>query len=334
MTYPSNPAPSVQAEFWLTIALTAVPGMLGGITNGVSMFLKQVKAEPKDWPPNGNLSVPAFFLAQALSGVGGALAALLATLWANRFPEASQFFEAKALLTLLTTSYVAGYVANRLLPAIAESLYEQVSKLAERARKTSEQAEEAKKAGDEASERASSAEANANKAVELATEMVRASGYLAAKDFSQPIATLTLVAKLAELMHSFPTNRTLNILLARLYAEAARDHESAIAVLTAFVEAKKRIGEDGDVHTADACWNLANYYEEKFKTLRDASLRIKAIECLTESMKRMPSYYMDLMNDEDFAELRKSAESATLLAEAKLRYEEWLRKQKPENKSG
>jgi hypothetical protein len=94
MELPAGSLPSVVAEFWLTILLTAVPGVMGGITNGVSMFLRDINAKPDEWPPNGNLSKVGFFFAQALSGLGGSLAALLVTLWANRFPD--QLFATKA----------------------------------------------------------------------------------------------------------------------------------------------------------------------------------------------------------------------------------------------
>ena len=152
MLDPSNAEPSVAAEFWLTMAFTVIPGTLGGIVNGISMFLKEIKVKDEDWPPNGHLSMPAFFLAQALLGMGGALAALLVTLWANRFPDS--LYTTKAWLSLVCTGFVAGYVANRLLPAIADSLYNRLIKLGEKTEIAGEKAEAAKVAVAEANQRA------------------------------------------------------------------------------------------------------------------------------------------------------------------------------------
>jgi len=323
MIFQSNsPAPLV-LEFWLTIAFTTIPGVLGGITNGVSMFLKEIRAKPEEWPPNGNLSAPAFFLAQALSGLGGALAALLVTLWANRFPD--PFFETKSWLTLVCTGFVAGYVANRLLPAIADSLYNRLTRLNEKTDKVEAKAEAAKQAVAEANDMAEVAEKNANRAIQLASELVRTSDYLRAKDFSQRRTTLTQIARLSELLLWFPANRTLNILLARLHDEAAGDCLSAIAVLTAFVEAKTKAGEGRDEHTADAYWNLGNYFEEERKKTGDMAFRAKAIQALRESITRVPIYYNDLAKDDDFNELRESPEGKALMAESKRLYEEWLK---------
>jgi hypothetical protein len=315
---------SVQ-EFWLAIALTAIPGILGGITYGVSVFLKEIKAKDSDWPPSGNLSRFSFFFAQALSGMGGALAALLVTLWANRFPD--PFYEIKAWLSLVCTGFVAGYVANRLLPAIAESLYNRLKQLSDKADEAGIKADETRKAVDQANERVTAAEERTRQAVQLATEMVRTRDYLAGKDFEQRSKTMTQVATLTELAKTFATNRTLNILLARLYDEAAGDRPSAISVLTTFIEVKKQHGEDQDADTADALWNLANYFDRDGLARKDASLRTKAVETLRKSLLRVPSYYRDLLQDDDFAALRESVEGKQLLAEAKPAFEAWKQSQ-------
>lgn len=315
---------SVQ-EFWLAIALTAVPGVLGGVTYGVSVFLKEIKARGTDWPPSGNLSKPAFFIAQALSGMGGSLAALLVTLWANRFPD--PFFDIQAWLSLVCTGFVAGYVANRLLPAIADSLYNRLKQLSEKADEAGVKAEETRQAVNQANERVSAAEQKTKQAVQLATEMVRTRDYLDGKDFAQRSKTMTQIATLTGLAESFPTNRTLNILLARLYDEAIGDHQNAIAVLSAFLEAKKKNGEDSDADTADALWNLANYFEVEGREQQDPALRTKAVETLKQSLHLVPAYYSDLMKDQDFAALRESPEGKEMLLAVKPEYEEWLQSQ-------
>jgi hypothetical protein len=335
MVYTSG-TPSISDEFWLAIALTAIPGVLGGVTYGVSVFLKELKAPGQDWPPSGNLSKRAFFSAQALSGMGGSLAALLVTLWANRFPE--PFYEIKAWLSLVCTGYVAGYVANRLLPAIAESLYNRIKQLSEKAEDAGVKAdaavgkadansvklEETQKAVTQASERVTAAEQRTKQAIRLSTEMVRASDYLAAGDFGQKSKTMAQIDTLSELATVFPTNRTLAFLLVRFYDEAAGDCPKAVSTLEAFIDAKKQHGEDGDADTADALWNLASYYVDGGQEAQDPAMQTKAVEALRRSLQIVPSYYSDLMQDEGFAALKGSSEGQEMLRKAKAAYESWL----------
>jgi hypothetical protein len=324
MVIPPSASFSVQ-EFWLAIALTAIPGVLGGITYGVSVFLKEVKAQSSDWPPSGNLSKLAFFLAQALSGMGGSLAALLVTLWANRFPE--PFFEIRAWLSLVCTGFVAGYVANRLLPAIADSLYNRLKQMSAKVDEVGVKAEETQQAVNQANARVSAAEQKTKQAVQLATEMVRTRDFLAGKDFAQRSKTMTQISTLIGLAESFPTNRTLNILLARLYDEALGDRQNAIAVLNTFLDAKKKSGSDKDTDTADALWNLANYFEIESRQQKDATLRSKAVEILRQSLQIVPAYYSDLLKDEDFVPLRESEEGKAMLLAVKPLYDAWLSEQ-------
>jgi hypothetical protein len=223
-------------------------------------------------------------------------------------------------------------VANRLLPAIADSLYNRLTKLAEKTDEAGVKAEEAKQAGIYANERVAQAELKTRQAVQLATEMVRARDYLESKEFAQRTKTLTQIATLSELARSFPTNRTLNILLARLYDEAAGDRHGAIGVLVAFVGAKGMSGEGEDANVADALWNLAYYYfyDSDGKPTKDDALRIKGIGAMEEALRRVPSYYVALTHDDDFASLRESPEATAMMATAKLAYEEWAKMQ-PQN---
>lgn len=320
---------SVQ-EFWLAIGLTAIPGVLGGVTYGVSVFLKELKAQSSDWPPSGNLSKMAFFSAQALSGLGGALAALLVTLWANRFPD--PFFEIKAWLSLVCTGFVAGYVANRLLPAIADSLYNRLKQLSDKADEAGVKAEETRQAVNQANDRVSAAEQKTKQAVQLATEMVRTRDFLAGKDFSQRSKIMTQIATLSGLAASFPTNRTLNILLARLYDEALQDRQNAIGVLNAFLQAKKEAGADQDTDAADALWNLTEYYYfeidgQQRRPRQDPALRAQGVESLRQSLQIVPAYYPDAQKDPDLAPLRESEEGKKMLLAFKPQYDAWLQAQ-------
>jgi outer membrane murein-binding lipoprotein Lpp len=343
------PQPHLAQEFWLTLALTAVPGILGGLTYGVSTFLNEIKSKPPDWPPNGNLSKWTFFLAQALSGMGGSIAALLVILWANRFPERpDQFFESKALLTLLGTGFVAGYIANRLLPAIAGILYDQLTRLSKKTDQAGKTAEAAKEEANQASVRAAAAEKRATQAERLGSAQVWVFDYLdrLAEDKKEKEekgdrkgeeellqlrrpTTDSFIAQLEDLKKSFPANRVLNILLARLYAEAAEDNRKAITSLAEFIQAKAAAGQGRDAETADAFWNTANYYNQDLEKTHDPLLKAGTIEALRQSLARVPSYYVDLLNDEDFKEVKDSEEGIVFMAEMKQAYEQWKAQQHP-----
>jgi hypothetical protein len=132
------------------------------------------------------------------------------------------------------------------------------------------------------------------------------------------------IATLSGLAEAFPTNRTLNILLARLYDEAMGDRQSAIAVLTAFLQEKKKIGTDNDTDTADALWNLANYLEVEGRQRKDPALLTNAVETIKQSLQLVPAYYSDLMKDQDFAALRESEEGKAMLLAIKPIYDTWL----------
>jgi hypothetical protein len=301
ITAETGPAAKI---FWLTIALTAIPGILGGLTFGVSVYLKAIDAKDDKWPPSGHLGGTLFFLAQSISGFGGAIAALLVTLWANRFPK--DLSDPVALLTLAATGFVAGYVANKLLPAIADSVYNKLAKLAEKTDATANKA-------DEASEAVARAEAKAKLAIDLATVLVRAKDYLGTQPFV-PAQTADLLTTLNLLNKEFPTNRTLNILLARVYDEAAGERSKAIEVLQGFIAAKTKAGEGKDIHVAAAWWNIANYEEFDYKTTRTPALRTAAVKALENALGiDKQTYYEKVTGDDDFKDLIASAEGQQLL---------------------
>ncbi len=350
MVSPSS-EPFSQLEFWLTIALASIPGVLGGITYGVSIFLKEIKAKKPDWPPSGHLSKTAFFWAQALTGMGGALAALLVTLWANHFP--SPFYDAKAWLTLVCTGFVAGYVANRLLPAVADSLYNKLKQLSDKTDevgakadqtqeavgKTQQAVVKTQQAVDETNDRVTAAEEKTKLAVQLATSMVRASDYLAQNDFTKSETRVMLQAKtaaqvttLADLVKAFPANRTLCFLLARLHDEAEKNPQAAIDVLTTFIGAvavKTELDDGDNVNTADAYWNIATLWLEKAdgKTHRDPAYMKESVAAMKESLRILPSYYDAFENDDGFKAMADLDEGKAMIAAAKTAYDAWAKTQ-------
>src|ERR1035438_4379086 len=74
---------TVLGQFWLTLALVGIPGVLGGLTNGISIFLRPADTEAGNAASDGDLPKRSYYVAYAITGLGGSLAALLVTLWAG-----------------------------------------------------------------------------------------------------------------------------------------------------------------------------------------------------------------------------------------------------------
>jgi hypothetical protein len=279
-------------QFWLTLALVGIPGVLGGLTNAVSIFLPSAGGEGGKLPSSGDSPKRSYYLAYGITGFGGSLAALLVILWAGKFP--GDIANLQALLTLACMGFVAGYMANRLLPAIANSLYKKLTDLSERQ--------------DDLAKRS---EVGIGNAVSLSTELTAAREYLSGESFVAG-QTEKLIASLSSLVKAYPTNRPLNILLSRLWEEARYDRKKALDVLGAFIQAKLD-AKQRDEDLATAYWNAANYHEDDFREMNRPELRTQTVEALRKALEIAPSYLEELLRDKDFAGLRESDEGKALL---------------------
>jgi hypothetical protein len=282
----------VLCQFWLVLALVGVPGALGGLTYAISIFLTPAAGESGRSPASLDISKLWFCVANAVIGIGGSLAALLVILGAKRFPD--PLVKLDNLLGLACMGYVSGYIANRLLPAIADRFYKQLMQL------TEEHAELAKKT-----------EKGIDNAVDLSTTLTGALDYLRERSFVSG-QTEKLIVSLTVLVQQYPTNRTLNVVLSRLWDEADGSRGKALDVLGNFIKAKLAAGER-DEDLATAYWNTANYYEFDFKELKTPSLRAHAVEALRKALELSPSYLKELRQDQDFASLLKTEEGMRLL---------------------
>lgn len=280
---------AVISQFLGVIALTGVPGILGGLTRAVAPYLTPSGTGPasaSDKPQPART-----YFAQVLTGFGGAMAAMLVTLWANHFPKAP--FDLEALLTLFAMGYISGYVANKLLPAIADNLYRQLTQIAQK------QGELDQRTGD------------VENAVELSTQLTRAHEYLHSALFDEE-DTNSLIRSLSDLVVVYPVNRPLNILLGRLWGEAAKNRSKAIEVMQDFINKKMEKGQK-DVDLATAYWNLAAYLEAEFHSTQVVDLRRRAIDALQSAIACAPAFREHLLTDADFSELRASPEAQSVL---------------------
>jgi len=286
---------SLFAQFWIVLAFVGVPGVMGGLVYAVSVFLKATDVPREEWRPTGNLTSLYFFCAQGLTGFGGAVAALLVMLWANRVPQP---LDLDKMLTLACTGFVSGYVANRLLPAVAESLYSQFKKLAQQ--------------NEELFKRTEENGAKIRDAVNLSTALTRAKDYLSGGSFVVE-QTSKLLEELSSLAEIYPTNRTLNILLARTWYRAAGAFDQGVSSLQRYIKAKEN-AKEVDVDMAAAYWNLASYFEEKFEAVGE-SWRDKAVDAMRRALQIAPSFASELRTDKDFRGLLASEGGRKLLSE-------------------
>jgi hypothetical protein len=275
-------------QFLTIVAVSGVPGILGGLTKAVSPYLNSEraageKAKPQPWQ---------VYFANAVTGFGGAMSAVLVTLWAKRFPKFP--LDVEAYLLLFTTGYIAGYIANKLLPAIADQVYDQLTKLKK------EQQEIAKQA-----------KTDTQNSTNLSTQLTRAYDYLERKLFF-PDETKSLIQSLTELVAIYPDNRLLNILLGRLWDEAAHNRTMALEAMRRFIGVKLGMGQKDD-DLATAYWNAANYLEDEFKVSKAPELRSQAIEAVRNAIACAEHYRDVYLNDGDFEEIRGMPEGMALL---------------------
>jgi len=261
--------------------------MLGGLTKAVSPFLSSEraageKAKPQPWQ---------IYFANSVTGFGGAMSAVLVTLWAKRFPKFP--LDVEAYLLLFTTGYVAGYIANKLLPAIADQVYDKLTQLKK-----------------EQQEMAKQAKTDTQNSTNLSTHLTRAYDYLERKLFFQD-ETKSLIQSLTKLVTIYPDNRLLNILLGRLWEEAAQDRAMALETMRRYIAVKLKLGQKDD-DLATAYWNAANYLEGEFKVSHNPELRSQAIDAVRNAIACSEHYRDVYLEDEDFEEIRRLPEGRAL----------------------
>ena len=287
----------VLGQFLAILALVGIPGVLGGLTSCISIFLK---------PGQGDSQKPRYYLAYGITGFGGSMAGLLVTLWVGKFPKGG--FGLEDLLTLACMGFISGYLGDRLLQAVADKVQKQLAEV-------QEQQDELKQRQTRLAERhtelAMETEQRIGNAENLSTELTAAWDYLSSGSFVAG-QTGRLITSLSSLVEAYPINRPLNILLSRLWEEASKNRKKALDVLAAFIQAKLKAGQsDEDLGTA--YWNAANYFEFDFRDTSKPELRAQALEALRKALEIAPSYLEEFERDNDFASLRESDEGKALL---------------------
>ena len=273
------------SDFWRVFILLTAGGVIGGLLYRTSIFLSIANKITKN-PLSNEQSSLSFSFANAFMGIGGAWVVLLCLLLTKRAPLG---LETDQLLELFATSLVAGYTGNRIFLAgagkLTKELFESTAKKVNTAQRSAHRSQ-------------------------IISETL---AYLDQGGNQTSHQTRNFVALLQAELKRDPEFREIAILLARTLAELKGDRRSAIYVLQGFIATKRRSGKEDDENVADAFWNLANYFEEDFKLTGERDSRIEAISAMGESLRILPDYRANYIEDGDFKDLRNDAKAKKLL---------------------
>ena len=198
---------------WIQVVFAVgLPAAFGGLLQGFHAANQRVVANngplPVDW---GAITISALF------GIGGGAAAMLGLLW---FEQMKLDSSDRNVLILITLGVVAGFIGNRLLPLVAESLERRIAATEKGTENTVKEAEIA-----------------AERARESAKEASRSLLFSRANYAERKTHFRDLLPKFRELAQEEPLDRTRVFWLANLYKRAG-EFENAEGVLTDYLNRK------------------------------------------------------------------------------------------------
>ncbi|HMD71669.1 MAG TPA: hypothetical protein VKF41_10025 [Bryobacteraceae bacterium] len=298
-------------DFWSGISLASGYGALGGFVYGIAALIDGGKNEQGQYEVLKRVPWQLFLFGRVLVGLGGGIAALMITLGMGRFDVAKTQQELSITrLGLAAVSFVAGFIAYRLLPAVAARFENELLK-------TQEKLHDTEKRTDSLQERVDATTTQIEAYNALNSDLGTAMEFLNLAQ--QPAGHRDqLIERLEKHREMFPLHRKLNIVLGRLYRESKEDFDSAIEVLETFVKRKITAGEGKDRDTADALFNVACYCSLKMGITtgdKRKNLEDKAVAALTQSVALLPANAMDVQTDKDLENLRQSGRIQQLLAQ-------------------
>jgi hypothetical protein len=285
-------------HYWQALALAIFSGFGGGLISAVASLLDPGKTE-KGYEATNGVSVGVFVWGRGLLGIGGAFAVMLAIIVAGRYKDD---LTAANLLFLTSICVVAGFVGQRMLSAVAKRMEDQIAQEVDR--KTKGVRDSVEKVVEE---KARETKVHVN----IGDNILAALSTLNARNYD-PTGIGQYIKDLESARENpdYRTDRTLNIVLARLFADGRKDYDQAIAILFRFTEERAQQGPP-DIDLADGFYNIACYKVRKMLTVSgDAAveLRAQALAALEKSVKIAPQNAEDAASDRDFLPLRDDPE--------------------------
>ncbi len=261
---------------WIQVVFAVgLPAAFGGLLQGFHAANQRMVTNngplPVDW---GAITISALF------GIGGGAAAILGLLWIAQLELDSSD---KNVLILITLGVVAGFIGNRLLPLVAETLERRIA-----AMETG--TENAVKKAEMAAERARESAKEASKAL-----LVSRAIYAERKSQFRE-----LVPEFRELIQKEPLNRAHALRLANLYKRAG-EFENAEGVLTDYLNRK---GTEEGHDLAESLYIRACYRVLQSNGPAGEQKKQDGLKDLERVFKIDSSYKLDAAEDKDFKILR------------------------------
>lgn len=302
---PDNNAPKAVLELVQGLTIVIVAGGLGGLVYGVAALVDGGRKAGGKYHCVHDVPVPLFLLSKGLVGVGGGMAALLAALTVGRYLEPPKSTD---LLSLVGLCFVAGYIGHRILPAVAARLERDLAETKNEVAETKNEVAETKKEVAETKKEVAEAEQatiQLKNQINMGLEVSRAQQILAERQNATTNEVERIRGTLEGYRNDYPLDRSLAIVLGRLYMWILHDRDSAIRVLREFIDHKKRANLlDRDV--SDAWFNIGCYTCTEVEGKRDAGWEDDALAALKVSIAINPSNAADAVTDKDFEPLRAS----------------------------
>lgn len=297
-------------SYWQALAIIVAFGSTGGLIYGIVSLLNSGKTG-NEFQIAKEVPLLAFFLGRCAVGVGGAAAIVLVLITTKHYPDKA---DSSGMLFLSTSCLVAGFIGHEILPAVAARMQRQIAEEVER--KTQEVKKDVERKTEEVKREAVREATEKGKIYsDVNLDIGMAVQALSAKE-KDPKIIERRVAELEEDRTRLPRNRTLHIVLARVYDELLGNFDKAVETLKTFVQEKESKNEY-DMDFADALYNIACYYAKRMAKSESVEekkvLRDVALNALKRSISTWPSNAKDAKYEKDLSALQDDPEFKALI---------------------
>lgn len=230
--------------YWIEIiCLAVVFGALGGVIGVFRDFDIPALLRGEKLYVQSPRQLFAALAVSGLSGMGGSIAVLSILILDGKFKQAP---DDAVRLGVCSLGTVAGFIGFTVLNSLARGLAQRIDRQAERVTEMQREIQ-------------LNTEQLRDQSIESAIALGFATANQAASGIGHDDALPTAIGRLKPAHDKQPTNRTVAIILGRLY-RWSNDYQKAIDVLTASIDARNKAGILPDTDTAALYFNRACYH--------------------------------------------------------------------------